>query len=244
MAYEVTCEDLILARYPGWALFFAFLAPFVYAFIVFGLAGTFIPGVAEAARGEGENVSRITWTMQLLLQFVLLIHVSLWAERVGVGPFAGKMYADQKWFAIGIFGAPILQTVVIVLAFAMLSNGESDWAYRSEADRDFITQAAIGPVMIVSLLVLAPLVEEVCLRGIALGCLLGRGVPAAAAVIIQAACFAALHLQYKPAAMLSVFVLGLFLGWLRLTSKSITVPILAHVAVNLQAVVGLSNAGV
>ena len=97
--------------------------------------------------------------------------------------------------------------------------------------------------MFASLVLLAPILEEVTFRGVALGCLLGRGVPVAAAIGIQAVGFALVHLQYTPAAMFSVFILGLFLGWLRIASKSIAVPILAHMAVNINAITALGASG-
>ena len=97
--------------------------------------------------------------------------------------------------------------------------------------------------MIASLVLLAPIIEEVAFRGVALSCLLGRGLPVFVSIVIQAVGFTALHLQYTPAAMFTVFVLGLFLGWLRVASKSISAPILAHMAVNLQAVIALGAGG-
>jgi len=241
--YKLTNRDLVLSAYPGHAFFFTMLAQLVYAFIVFGLAGSLIPGIAEAARGEGENSTEILWKMTVALQFVILLHLTFWAERVGAGPFAGEVRTTPRWMAVGILGAPLLQFVAILFAYTMLADGGENWAYRDEEARDFVNAAMIGPVMIASLVLLAPIVEEVAFRGVALSCLLGRGVPLWVAITVQAVGFAALHLQYTPAAMFSVFVLGLFLGWLRVASKSISAPILAHMAVNLQAVMALGASG-
>ena len=219
------------------------LAQLVYAFIVFGLAGSLIPEIAEAARGEGENSTEILWKMTVVLQVVILLHLTFWAEHVGAGPFAGDVRTTPKWIGIGIFGAPLLQFVAIIFAYTVLGDGGENWAYRSEEARDFVNAATIGPVMIASLVLLAPIIEEVAFRGVALSCLLGRGVPVFVSIVIQAVGFTALHLQYTPAAMFTVFVLGLFLGWLRVASKSISAPILAHMAVNLQAVIALGAGG-
>ena len=241
--YKLTKHDFLLSAYPGHAFFFTMLAQLVYAFVVFGLAGSLIPEIAEAARGEGENSTEILWKMTVVLQVVILLHLTLWAERVGAGPFAGDVRTTPKWVGIGIFGAPLLQFLAIIFAYTVLADGGENWAYRNEEARDFVNAATIGPVMIASLVLLAPIIEEVAFRGVALSCLLGRGVPVLVSIGIQAVGFTALHLQYTPAAMFTVFVLGLFLGWLRVASKSISAPILAHMAVNLQAVIALGSSG-
>jgi membrane protease YdiL (CAAX protease family) len=238
-AYRITDRDRLLATYPGHAFFFTMLAQVVYAFAIFGLAGTFIPGIAEAARCEAEESVATLWIMTVALQSTIFIHLTLWAERIGAGPFAGALRITPQWVGVAIIGAPILQFLALLFAFLVLSNGGENWAYRDDEARAFIDTAAVGPIMFASLVILAPLVEEIAFRGVALGCLLGRGVPVPVAILIQAVGFAALHLQYTPAAMFSVFVLGLFLGWLRVASKSIAVPILAHMAVNMQAVLAL-----
>jgi len=75
--------------------------------------------------------------------------------------------------------------------------------------------------------------EEILFRGWLLAALAGhRPVPGRvfAAVVIQAACFAAFHLL--PERMPQTFVLGLVLGWLTLRCGSILPAVLAHLAHN------------
>jgi len=47
--------------------------------------------------------------------------------------------------------------------------------------------------------------------------------------------WAALHIQYDWAGMLQIFVVGLFLGWIRWRSGSTLLTFLLHVLFNLEA---------
>lgn len=235
-APNISLADMQLARHPWHAVFFTMIALFVYAIFIFTLAGSLFPAVSAAARGEGENPLAVSWLMQSLVQVAIFAHMTYWAAAIGAGPFAAEVRMAPRWVTLAVLGGPIVQLVAFTVAFTLLSNGEDNWALRDDVSREAFSAAALGPMMILSLVVLAPLVEEVGFRGIALGCMLGRGIPAPVAIIVQAVGFALLHTQYTPAALFGVFVLGLFLGWLRYASKSIAPPILAHMAINLQAV--------
>ena len=236
-------SDVRLAEHPWHTIFFGIFALYVYAALVFGIAGALVPSVADAAIGEGPNATAIIWQMQVLLQVAMLVHFTIWAERAGAGPFAAPIRTDIKWSTIALIVTPVVYLTTIALTFQLFADGDAGWAYRDDTARDAVSRAAIGPVMILSVVILAPLVEEGIYRGAVMGFLLGRGFPPKVCILIAAIGFTALHLQYTPAALIPVFVLGLFLGWLRLASKSLGPPILAHMAVNLQAILGLWAAG-
>ncbi len=233
-----------LAQHPWHALFFSVFAVYVYAVFIFSFAGSLFPTVAEAAAGNGPDAIRINWIMQVLLQGAIFLHLTLWAERVGAGAFAGRLVFHSRWLTLALFAAPLLHIAVLRFSFSVFAGGETDWIYESETARAFLSQAALGPMMILSVLVLAPLVEEMTFRGVLMGFLLGRKWPSFMAIGTSAIAFTAIHLQYKPAALFSVFVLGLFLGWLRVASKSLGPPILAHMAINLIGLISLANAPV
>lgn len=238
-SHEISLTEARLARHPWHTLFFSVFALFFYAMIVFGISGTLFPDVAAAARGEGDDAVLIGWRMQLVLQVVMLLHLTFWAEAVGAGPFGGTLRTSFRWLVGAAISAPFVYMLVLLFAFYVIGGGAADWAYRDEASAEAVSAAALGPIMVVSVLVLAPIVEEITFRGVAMGHLLGRGLNPHLAVVLPAAAFAMLHVQYTPAAIFSVFMLGLFLGWLRLKSGSIAPPIIAHMAVNLQVIVGL-----
>lgn len=236
-------SDVRLAEHPFHTIFFGIFALYVYASIVFGVAAALVPSVAAAAKGEGPDATAIIWQMQVLLQVAMLVHFTIWAERAGAGPFAGPIRTGIKWSTIALIATPVIYLATIQVTFNLFADGDPGWAYRDDAARDAVSRAAIGPVMMLSVIILAPLIEEGIYRGAVMGFLLGRGFPPFVCIFIAAIGFTALHTQYTPAALIPVMVLGLFLGWLRLASKSLGPPILAHMAVNLQAVLGLWASG-
>ncbi|MGA2943050.1 MAG: CPBP family intramembrane glutamic endopeptidase, partial [Xanthobacteraceae bacterium] len=54
------------------------------------------------------------------------------------------------------------------------------------------------------------------------------------AIIISSILWAALHIQYDWAGMLQIVIIGLFLGWVRLTSGSVLLTFLLHALFNLE----------
>lgn len=105
--------------------------------------------------------------------------------------------------------------------------------YRFFPSYEIVTQA-IGAghpfIRFIWLVVSAPVVEELCLRGITLNRLLSW-TPAWVAVTAQSALFAVLHMNLLQG--LYAFVLGLALGYLYLRCRRLWLCIAAHAAFNL-----------
>lgn len=106
---------------------------------------------------------------------------------------------------------------------------------------DFMVEAytTIGylPLLYIAIVVAAPLFEELLFRGFLLPPLADSRLGATGAVILTAAAFAVVHLQYDLFDMSAVFGLGVLLGAARLHSGSTTLVILLHAAINLVATV-------
>ncbi|MCU0279044.1 MAG: CPBP family intramembrane metalloprotease [Candidatus Nanopelagicales bacterium] len=83
----------------------------------------------------------------------------------------------------------------------------------------------------------APIVEELCYRGLLLTSLLKRGMSRWLAVVITAALFAAMHLE--PIRFALLFAIGLILGWARVHRNNTTTAIVAHMTNNLPGAVGI-----
>lgn len=86
-----------------------------------------------------------------------------------------------------------------------------------------------GAVAIVSAVVLAPLGEELLYRGVLLRAL-HRRLPAWPAIGVSALVWAATH--FEPFVVVSVFPLGLYLGWLQVRHGTLVVPVLVHALFN------------
>lgn len=83
----------------------------------------------------------------------------------------------------------------------------------------------------------APIVEELCYRGLLLTSLLKRGMSRWLSVLITAALFAAMHLE--PIRFALLFAIGLILGVARVHRNNTTTPIVAHMVNNLPGAVGI-----
>ena len=111
--------------------------------------------------------------------------------------------------------------------------------------RDLVTQfqlqsytsaAAEGilPAMLFAAIIVAPAGEEVLFRGF-----LFRGFARTErevwpAIVLLSLLWAALHIQYDWTGLLQIFVIGLFLGWVRWRSGSLVLTFLLHALFNLE----------
>lgn len=83
-------------------------------------------------------------------------------------------------------------------------------------------------LVFITILVLAPISEEITMRWWGIYILRKIYFPAFLAVLVTSAAFAAMHTQYSKPTIAYLFILGCWFGFLRLSSNSISVPILAH----------------
>lgn len=231
---RIWVREAIFLKHPVHTLFFAVLSLNFYGLLVFMLVGLFAPTVLDQLAAPGEHEIDLLWRFQMLMQMAAFVHVSLWAQQVGAGPFAGTLAATQKWVVIALIAAPVINLLIQGFVFHVLMDGDASRAFSSETAKLMTQRDALGPIMIAALVIAAPLTEEVIYRGVGLGYLLARGIPVPLAVGAISLAFTVLHGQYTLAAMVAVFALGLFLGWLRVQSRSMLPPILAHMAINSQ----------
>lgn len=221
----------VLARRPFAAVFWAVLAPtlslYAVAFAISPFAGEWL----SQTLGEGGSVNA-RWFLFTIAHFVLFAAMSAWCDAIGAGPFAGPLRTSGEWLGVAMVTGPLVHILAVALISALFSNGDPDWMYREGFDTRLFSPAAITPVMVAFVVLLAPLVEEVAFRGIALGCLIGRGWSPLLASLLTTAVFAGLHANYVLPALIPVFITGLYLSLLRIASKSMAAPIAAHMSTN------------
>ncbi len=81
-----------------------------------------------------------------------------------------------------------------------------------------------------------PLLEELLMRGLALNLLRRTKFGVRGAVLLTAAAWALMHVQYEPALLGMIFLDGLFLGTCRVASGSLLLPITMHALGNLYSI--------
>lgn len=97
--------------------------------------------------------------------------------------------------------------------------------------------AQIVPLFWLAIVVAAPIAEEVLFRGFLLTGLQHSRAGATAAVLLSAAVWAAIHLQYDFYGIGMIFITGIILGIVRVTTGSTLLCILLHALQNLIATI-------
>jgi uncharacterized protein len=92
-------------------------------------------------------------------------------------------------------------------------------------------------LLLVAFIVAAPLFEETFFRGFLFAGLQPSFVGSAGTVVLTAAAWGLLHLQYDAFDITTIICFGLLLGWARLRSRSLLVPMGMHALTNLVAII-------
>ena len=99
--------------------------------------------------------------------------------------------------------------------------------------------AGFLPLFWLTLMVAAPLGEETLFRGFFFEGLLHSRLGALGAILLSSLFWALIHVQYDAYGIATIFVTGLFLGYARLKTQSLYVPIFLHSLNNLGATLEL-----
>jgi hypothetical protein len=91
--------------------------------------------------------------------------------------------------------------------------------------------------MWIAAVILAPAGEEIIFRGFLFRGFVTSPRSAWPAIVVISILWASLHIQYDWAGMLQIFIIGLFLGWVRLTSGSVLLTFLLHALFNLEGTI-------
>lgn len=155
-------------------------------------------------------------TLAVVLAFYLIrrkkLSEALWLRPVSASVlFTGASLAPALYFA-----------VVIVLSILPEAWTES----YGEASSDIVTGTVVG---VISVAIVAPIVEEVIFRGLIMT-RLSRAMPGWLAVLLSAAVFGLCH--GEPVWFCYAFVLGAFFGLIDLRAGSILPSILGHITFN------------
>lgn len=129
----------------------------------------------------------------------------------------------------------ICLVVLIALGDAMLYFGGYPLITPFQL-QSYTTAAAEGwlPALLAGAIIVAPAGEEIMFRGF-----LFRGWARSdrtvwPAIVVISVLWAALHVQYDWTGILQIFVIGLFLGWIRWRSGSLLLTFLLHALFNLE----------
>jgi membrane protease YdiL (CAAX protease family) len=125
---------------------------------------------------------------------------------------------------------------LVLLAFAGCSDALSFFMERPIVPEFMVgayKTAYFTPFLWFALVVAAPLSEEIFFRGFLFKGIENSRIGPTGALIITSLFWSVAHTQYDAYGMVSLFVGGLLLGWARLKSNSIYIPVAMHALMNL-----------
>lgn len=124
---------------------------------------------------------------------------------------------------------------LIAMSDALLYLGGRDLVTQFQL-QSYTTAAAEGwlPGMLVAAIVIAPAGEEILFRGFLFRGYVRSERSAWPAIIAISLLWALLHIQYDWTGVLQIFVIGLFLGWVRWRSGSTLLTFFLHLLFNLE----------
>jgi membrane protease YdiL (CAAX protease family) len=209
----------------------------IVAFLVGQFAGF---GVLLWLRGgDWDSVLQTPFDGVLVTIFIAIsnpVTIAVLAIAVRIARSDFSDYFALKWPAARDLTLGIASLVVLIAAGdALLYLSGRDLVTPFQV-QSYTTAAAAGwlPAMFAAAIVIAPAGEEAVFRGF-----LFRGWARSAravwpAIIVISILWAMLHIQYDWAGVLQIFVVGLFLGWMRWRSGSLVLAFVLHALFNLE----------
>lgn len=218
----------IAAAYIAWTFFGFMLAQAIIAVVIEVMKAAGVP----FATYDQAVVNTIANIVVYSLTLVLIIGVPLWVRKQkttleDLGLTRLPVWKDFLWLLAGLVAYVILTALVNGLSRVIFPGAD----YDQPQDIGFsgLTSQLQFIVTFISIVIVAPVAEEVMFRGYLFG-KLKKVVKVWIAVILSALLFAVAHLQFNVA--LDTFALGVVLALLRVTSGSIWASILLHMLKN------------
>jgi membrane protease YdiL (CAAX protease family) len=198
------------------------------AFMAVQSAGKIAPGqfASMSSRGDVLSVAACVSAVAVGAASALLV----WLRR---GPSLADYLALRA-----VSGSTIALTALLALGLAVLGD-----AWLKLLGRPLVhpsmrhaleTSGNLLPLLGVAIVVAAPISEELLFRGFVYRGWLLR-MPSWLVALLTAVLWAALHVQYGPAELVTIVVWGLVLGELRRRTNSLWPPLFCHALLNLIA---------
>jgi membrane protease YdiL (CAAX protease family) len=190
-------------------------------------------------RGDWDSILQTPFDGVLVTIFIAIanpVTIVMLAIAVRIARSDLSDYFALKWPAAYDLRLGIATLVALIAAgdaLLYLSGRDVVTAFQVQS---YTTAAAAGwlPAMFAAAILIAPAGEEAIFRGF-----LFRGWARSPrvvwpAIILISILWAMLHIQYDWAGVLQIFVIGLFLGWMRWRSGSLLLTFLLHAMFNLE----------
>ncbi len=212
----------------GWSI----LAFLVGQFVSFGV-------LLWLRRGDWDSILQAPFDGVLVTIFVALsnpVTIAVLAIAVKLARSDLSEYFALKWPARRDLASGIAVLVALIAAsdaLLYLSGRDLVTGFQLQS---YTTAAAAGwlPAMLAAAILIAPAGEEAMFRGFLFRGWVRSPRSVWPAITVISTLWAMLHIQYDWAGVLQIFVVGLFLGWMRWRSGSVILTFLLHALFNLE----------
>jgi membrane protease YdiL (CAAX protease family) len=181
--------------------------------------------ITLSSNGLGLAVSHIPGALAASLLVLLFAYTR---ENLSIKNYLKLNPPDLKqllfWIAIMLFFAVAMEVVT-----RTIDRPLPEWMIES------YRTAGILPLFWFALVIAAPIFEELLFRGFLLEGLRHSQLGNLGAIIITSVLWAVIHLQYEAFEVISIFLVGLILGYARIKTNSLYTTIIMHAFMNLVA---------
>jgi uncharacterized protein len=160
---------------------------------------------------------------------VAILAAAVRLARASQVEYLALVLPTANYVRTGVVGLVIL----IVIGDALLYFGGQDLVTQFQL-QSYATASAEGwlPALLIAAVIIAPAAEEVIFRGFLFRGWVRSDRLAWVAIVVISVLWAALHVQYDAIGIAQIFVVGLFLGWLRWRSGSTLLTFFLHALFN------------
>ncbi|MCU6762560.1 CAAX amino terminal protease self-immunity [uncultured Roseburia sp.] len=172
--------------------------------------------------------------LSVVFSITIIIIFGIWYRKVFVTPFRKKKKRYWSGFSVHIFFALIFLAFGLQYITVLLTSGISwirpEWMVTYNQTLYSAGFDAISILLAIYTIILAPIGEEIAFRGLTYR-FARKALPFWGANILQAALFGLMHMNVVQG--IYSFFLGLILGWLCRTGRSIKYAVILHMLYNL-----------
>ncbi|HWP27736.1 MAG TPA: CPBP family intramembrane glutamic endopeptidase [Xanthobacteraceae bacterium] len=166
---------------------------------------------------------------------IAVIVLAVYIRRWPLARYLG-LTLPTKREAIAALG--ILVALTVLLELSLLVFGQDPVPPFQREIYPSAKEAGWLPALLVAIVLFGPTAEEIIFRGFMYRGFVREPGHEPFAILFLTLAFTALHaVQYDWVGLLQVFILGLFLGWVRWATGSTLLTILLHMLVNLEAMI-------
>jgi membrane protease YdiL (CAAX protease family) len=205
------------------------------------LAGQFVGfgALLWLRRGDWDSLLLTSFDGVLVTIFIVLsnpIVIAVLAIAARLARANLTEYFALKWPSPRDLGLAVVSLVGLIAAGDALLYFTGRDLVTAFQLQSYTTAAAAGwlPAMLAAAIVVAPAGEEAMFRGFLFRGWVRSPRSAWPAIVAISMLWAILHIQYDWTGMLQIFVIGLFLGWVRWRSGSLALTFLLHALFNLE----------